>query len=675
MLRIALFVALLTCGIAAAARRPVNLDDLDRLQEIDDPRVSPDGQWIAYTVSTVDKAADKQMTDIWMVSWDGAQDLRLTYSTGDHSASKPRWSPDNRWITFLSSRPGPAKGKQVWALDRRGGEAFQLTNVTGHISSYEWSPDAKTLALVMSEKDANDEDDDKDKPGAKEKPPKPIVINRYHFKEDTEGYLSGSLRRIFLYDIATKSVKPLTTDTKFEEDDPAWSPDGSRLAFVSNRDNDWERTLNTDVFVAEARPGAPLQRVTTWSGPDTGKLAWSPDGKTIAYFRGSDPKYTAYNTDRLAVIPAAGGEPRVLTAELDRGASSPLFSPDGRAITVLVHDDRNEYPARVPVAGGRAERLIGGNLVVEAQSIGGGHIAATASTDDRPAEVFALDGGALRRLTRHNDALMSELQLGAVEDISFHSKDGSEIHGYITKPPDFQSGRKYPTLLRIHGGPNGQDAHDFRFDHQLFAAAGYVVISIDYRGSAGRGHAYSETIFADWGNKEVDDLLAGVDHVVGMGIADPDRLGIGGWSYGGILTDYTIARDGRFKAAIAGAGSANQISMYGSDEYVFQYDNEISPPWKNPDLWIKVSYPFFHADRIHTPTLFMGGDKDFNVPIVGSEQMYEALRVLGVPTEFVVYPGEYHEFTRPSFIRDRFQRYLACYDKYVKARTDATPSD
>jgi dipeptidyl aminopeptidase/acylaminoacyl peptidase len=220
----------------------------------------------------------------------------------------------------------------------------------------------------------------------------------------------------------------------------------------------------------------------------------------------------------------------------------------------------------------------------------------------------------------------------------------------------------------------GQDAHEFDVVRQLLAANGYVVVSINYRGSSGRGEKYGQSIFADWGDKEVADLLAGVDHVISMGIADPDRLGIGGWSYGGILTDYSIASTGRFKAAISGAGSALQLSMYGIDQYVFQYDMELGPPRKNPDAWMKVSYPFFKADRIHTPTLFMGGDKDFNVPLAGAEQMYEALRSIGIPTELVVYPGEFHGFKRPSFIRDRFERYLAWYGKYLTPENSNQPA-
>jgi dipeptidyl aminopeptidase/acylaminoacyl peptidase len=262
------------------------------------------------------------------------------------------------------------------------------------------------------------------------------------------------------------------------------------------------------------------------------------------------------------------------------------------------------------------------------------------------------------------------LQLGAVEDVRFKSKGGTDVHGIIVKPPSYVPGRKYPTILWIHGGPNGQDEHSlvldgYEFEPQIFAAKGFVVLRVNYRGGSGRGEAFAQAIFADWGHKEVEDLLAGVDYLVARGIADPQRLAIGGWSYGGILTDYTIAADGRFKAAISGAGSADQISMYGSDEYILQYNAELGAPWRNTALWLKVSYPFFHADRIHTPTLFLGGDKDFNVPVGGGEQMYEALRTLGVPAQLVVYPGQHHVFTRPSFVRDLAERVPAWVERYI----------
>jgi dipeptidyl aminopeptidase/acylaminoacyl peptidase len=263
--------------------------------------------------------------------------------------------------------------------------------------------------------------------------------------------------------------------------------------------------------------------------------------------------------------------------------------------------------------------------------------------------------------------------LGPVEDVRFKSRDGTDVHGLLVKPATYRSGRSYPLLLWVHGGPNGQDQHalvldGYQFEHQLLAAQGYLVLRVNYRGSSGRGAAYAESIAADWCHKEVEDLLAGVDALVARGVADPARLAIGGWSYGGILTDCTIAVDRRFKAAISGAGSANQLSMYGVDQYVLQYDNELGPPWRNPAAWLKVSYPFFHADRIHTPTLFLGGGRDFNVPIAGGEQMYEALKVLGIPAQLVLYPGEHHVVTRPSFIVDLAERMTAWLARYAPAR-------
>jgi dipeptidyl aminopeptidase/acylaminoacyl peptidase len=273
----------------------------------------------------------------------------------------------------------------------------------------------------------------------------------------------------------------------------------------------------------------------------------------------------------------------------------------------------------------------------------------------------------LRRLTHQNDAWLARVQLAPTRDVTSKSKDGTEVHSLLTAPVGYAGGR-VPLLLRIHGGPNGQDEHAFNFERQLFAANGYAVLNVNYRGSNGRGHKYQQAIYGDWGNLEVVDLLGAVDQAVADGVADPERLGIGGWSYGGILTDYTIATTPRFKGATSGAGSALQLAMYGIDQYITQYETEIGPPWKSQEQWIKISYPFFHADRITTPTLFLGGERDFNVPLAGSEQMYQALRSLGVPTQLVIYPGQFHGITKPSYKRDRLERYLAWYDHYVLHR-------
>jgi dipeptidyl aminopeptidase/acylaminoacyl peptidase len=259
------------------------------------------------------------------------------------------------------------------------------------------------------------------------------------------------------------------------------------------------------------------------------------------------------------------------------------------------------------------------------------------------------------------------VKLGAVESISVRSKDGTEIHGFMVKPPEWQPGRRYPTILRIHGGPVWQFYNDFaNLDWQVLAAQGYVVLGVNPRGSSGRGEQFSRAIWAKWGQKDAEDVLAAVDWAVAQGIADPDRLGVGGWSYGGILTDEVIARDQRFKAATSGAGIANALTGYGTDQYVKEYEAELGTPWKNLTTYLQVSYPFFHADRITTPTLFLGGDADWNVPLINSQQMYQALKSLGRPTQLIVYPGEPHSLEKPSHRLDRMERYLAWYGKYLR---------
>ncbi len=646
----------------AQSKRPLNVDDLYNLKEVRDPQRSPDGQWVAYTVTRAIKDTDKNDTDIWMVSWDGKQQIQLT-STPEGESS-PRWSPDGKYLAFVSSRQG-AKGGQIWLLNRAGGEAVKLTDVKGGVSDYAWSPDSRQFVLVINDPDPAEADAEK-KEGAKT--PKPIVLDRYAFKRDVRGYLDDRRSHLYLYDIDTKKNQALTTGT-FEESSPAWSPDGKQLAFIRRHgEGDVDKAPNTDVFVVDAQAGAKPTRLTSTTAHEGGRPAWSPDGRTIAYLLGDENKYSAYDQDRLATIPVTGGQPRMLTDSLDRPVTSPLWSADGASIIVGVVDDRSQHVASVPAAGGPVQRLITGKRVVSNFTTGpDGALAVLASSAIEIPEVHALEKGALRRLSRQNDGWFKDVQLGTTEEVTSISKDGTEVHSLLVKPAGYQAGQKYPTLLRIHGGPNGQDSHSFNFERELFAANGYAVIAVNYRGSNGRGNAFQKAIFADWGNKEVMDLLGAMDEVQKMGVADPDRLGLGGWSYGGILTNYTIATDTRFKAAISGAGSSNQITMYGTDQYITQYEGEIGPPWKAQDLWVKISYPFFHADRIRTPTLFMGGEKDFNVPITGSEQMYQALRSLGIDTQLVVYPNQYHGITVPSYKTDRLKRYVAWFDKYLKA--------
>ena len=655
---------LLTATSPAAAQalttspRPLRSADIYRIREVGAGRISPDGAWIAYTVTTTDSAKDKSDTDVWMVSWDGTRTLRMTSSP--EPEGNPRFSPDNRYLSFVSGRY-ESKGGQLWLLDRAGGEAVRLTEMKGGVGEYEWSPDGTRIAVV-----SHDPDPEESRPDSlKNKNVKPVVIDRYAFKRDVVGYLDRLRDHIYIVNVATKKVEQITTGD-YDDASVRWSPDGKQLAFVSERGNlDADRVNNSDIFVVDATPNATPRKLTTWNGPDVGP-AWSPDGKFIAYLQGSEPQLSAYTQNTIAIIPVAGGAARLLAQSLDRDVSSLAWSADGRSIHFLLGDDRAQHLASVSVDGGAVTRVVVGRRVVSSYDVSpSGRIAVNTATALRPTEVQAWDSNALRVLSHVNDSIFTAIRIGTTEDVQFKNKDGLTVGALLVKPADFKAGTKYPLLLRIHGGPNGQDQHAFSFERELFAANGYLVLAVNYRGSSGKGQAWKKAIFADWGNKEVQDLLAGVDHVIGMGIVDTTRMGIGGWSYGGILTDYTIATTTRFKAASSGAGSALQTTMYGTDQYIYQYENELGAPWKNPKLWEKLSYPFWHADKITTPTLFLGGQMDFNVPIGGGEQMYQALKSLNVPSQLIVYPGQFHGITKPSFVKDRYDRYLGWYAKYL----------
>ena len=656
-----LFVAVVLPNCAnAGTRRPLQVGDFDRMFEVDQPVCSRDGRWILYTVEGADVEADERKAAIWMVNWEGTASLRLTAPA--ESVSSPQFSPDGQRVSFLAERGAGAK-TQLYALDRRGGEADALTSVTGDIGEYGWSPDGGRIVVSMAPGDG----------AAAGKAPKPIVVDRLHFKADKKGYVTAAERAaLYLLDVKTKKLEPLTTDARFDDTSPVWSPDGKSIAFFSSREGDPDRTGRQELYVVDARPGAVPRKLAGFFAGNKSPLLWTQDSSRIVYAVGLEPKLTAYMQDHLAIVSVADGKSRVLTAGLDRALTSPVLTAKDASIAAILEDDGSEVPVLLRADTGAVQQRLPGRYSTTGLCSGGGHTAVVTATDTTAPELYALEGNQLRKLSGHNDALMDELQLGTVEDISFPSRDGTPIHGLMTKPADFRVGHKYPTLLWIHGGPNGQDAHGLDFsgyplavERQWFAAHGYVVLAINYRGSSGRGADFASAIAADWGNKEVADLLAGIDYVVRENIADPERLGVGGWSYGGILTDYTIASDRRFKAAISGAGSANQLTMYGHDQYIMQYTAELGAPWQQPERWLGVSYPFMHADRITTPTLFMGGEIDFNVPIAGGEQMYEALRSLEIPTQLVIYPGQYHIFTRPSYVRDRIQRYEAWFDRYL----------
>ena len=665
---------------APAAPRAITIDDFFQIRDVAQPELSPDGQWVAYSVRTRILKDDKNEQRLWMISTRGGDPVPLT---GEGvSSSHPRWSPDGKYFSFLSAR-NDAKN-QVWLLDRRGGEAQRLTDVAQGVNDFEWSPDSSRLVLTLQDPKPGDAEaaeaakaKDKDKPAPKPKTPPPFVIDRLQFKEDTSGYLDRRRTHLYVFDVASKKSTQ-ATNGDFDDSEPAWSPDGKSLAFSSNRSTpDPDRNYNSDIWVVPAdnvvRPAGAspddkatrLAKITTNPGSDR-QPAWSPDGKWIAFVTQTDVKAMIYATHHLAIAPATGGEAKVLTLAFDRSVRRPRFSPDGSSIYFIADDDGTENLCRIAIAGGEVSRPIGGRLSVSSYSLGkDGAIAAQISTLDRPDEIFFSNGSDLTRLTKTNDALLAQLHLAQVDYVHFKSKDDTPIAGYLYKPIDYTSGKKVPTLLNPHGGPVGQYSASFYHLAQLYAANGYAVLLPNPRGSSGYGQKFCEAIFADWGNKDFHDDMAMVDYSLAQGIADPEKLGVGGWSYGGMSTDFIIAQTTRFKAAISGASIALLASGFGHDQYQKDYFSELGYPWENKAAWEKVS-PFYRAKNITTPALFMGGDIDWNVPILGSEQMYQALKSLGRTTELVVYPGEHHGFTIPSHIKDRLERYLAWYAHFVK---------
>jgi dienelactone hydrolase len=349
-------------------------------------------------------------------------------------------------------------------------------------------------------------------------------------------------------------------------------------------------------------------------------------------------------------------------------------SSDGRWISFLLEDAGNQHLARVPAAGGVVERVVTGEREIQAYSMAPkGEIAVLSSEPHLPAEVFAVGtAGALRRVSTVNDTFLKGIQLGRVERFQARSPDGTIIHAFLTYPPQAPQGKQLPTILRIHGGPVSQYSTAFELEWQMLAAQGYAVVAANPRGSSGYGTAFSRAIWADWGNKDFDDVMAAVDQAIAIGVADPDRLGVGGWSYGGILTDYVITKTTRFKAATSGASEANYLANYGHDHYQYEWERELGLPWQNIDRWVKLS-PFFQIEKVTTPTLLLGGSDDWNVPVINSEQLYQALRRLGKTTELVVYPGQHHGIAKPSYFKDRFERYVAWYDAHVLGKKAPPP--
>jgi dipeptidyl aminopeptidase/acylaminoacyl peptidase len=634
-------------------KRSIRPEDVWRSYSVSSPKISPDGQWILYNHSKVDSIKDGYDGKLYMMSINGNENIQLTEQT--KGVGQPSWSPDNKYISFLSKGKTEESSAQIFLMNRKGGEPIQLTKIKGEISSYRWFPDGKSILMEILDPSTADT--------AKTKIRKPYEIRRYAFKNDSEGYLDERKTHLYLFDIESKKLDTLTRGV-FNESGAAISDDGKKIAYVSNITEDPDRNENTDIFLYDLDNKSTLQ-ITTYAG-ENGTPRFSPDGRYLSYTQSTtESGFNMYDQSRLWVYDLKANTARCLSENIDRSVGSVNWSADGRFIYSIIEDDRKRNILRFDINTGASDYITDKEGAFSSLDIGkDGRMVALYSNATTPNEIYTNTNGTFTKVSTFSTAFLAPLKLSYVKGFSCQSVDKNTVTGILYLPDS--AARKLPLILYIHGGPVAQDDYGFDMTRQIMSAAGYAVAAVNYRGSSGRGMAYTKSIAGDWGNKEVKDIIAVTDYLIREDYVDPEKLGISGWSYGGILTNYTIATDKRFKAAVSGAGSSLQLSMYGSDQYIKQYEEELGKPWKNPKKWLDLSYPFFKVESIRTPTLFMASEDDFNVPVIGAEQMYQAFKSTGIPTELVIYPNQHHGIRVPSYIIHRHNKHLEWFGRYLK---------
>jgi len=648
--------ALLACPTSDAADRLFDIDTYLAMKQVSEIAVSPDGAFLAYTVSNYDLEKDGSKSAVWMQPTAGGESVRMTAVDG--AGSSPQWSPDNRYLAVLSDRK---EGRtQVWLLDRRGGDASQLTEFRQGVRSYRWSPDGTRMLLVVQDPSSADLDE---VPRAN---PRPYVIDRLQFKQDYVGYLDDRRTHVYVIGVADRSVRQVTFGD-YDDSQATWSPDGRHVAFVSNRTDQPDTNRNTDLWRVDVTQEQPRpERLTSAPYADSNPV-FSPDGRQIAYTSSVSAGLPVYAIPQLAILDVATGASRLVKSLAEVQASGIRYSADGRSILAITEYRGEQQLVRVDVASGAAEQIIAGqDVVTEFDAARDGRLFAVISRPQSPAEVYRLEDGSLQPFTAVNRESLLGRMTGAVEKHAYTAEDGTVLDTFVVFPPGYQKGKHYPAVLHIHGGPWAQWDWRFNFESQLFAAQGYVVVMPNSRGSWGYGQAFTEALAGDWGGIDYGDVMAAMDFAIGKGWVDGDRMAVYGWSYGGFMTNRIITRTDRFKAAISGAGETLVAANYGHDEWQLLWEEEFGLPWlaENRRRWDRIS-PFYSLDKVTTPTLIVCGEDDWNMPVLNSEQLYQVLKRRGVPTQLVVYPGEHHSLSVPSYERDLYERYLAWLSKYM----------
>jgi dipeptidyl aminopeptidase/acylaminoacyl peptidase len=638
---------------------------------VSDPQVSPDGTRVAYVVRRNDRDSDERHSSIFVAPLDGKSPARA-FTQGKRDGS-PRWSPDGRSLAFISDRG--EKG-QVFLAPLDGGERRRLTKAPHGVNVIAWSPDSTRIAYVAR---AGDWKDMKERDAVGKAAPR--VIRDLRYRLDTIGYFDERRTHVFVADVASGETRQITDGDWFDTQ-ITWSPDGNQIAFSSDRQRSrHQRQFRADLWVVGAS-GGRAHRLTRCRGA-ANFPQFSPDGRSIAFIGHENGESASSMHSHLMVVPALGGEaPRSISAALDRstatapGTSSFAWLPDSKAIVFLAVDRGTQALFRAGLRGGEITRVLDGDRVIRqiALTPHATHLAFVASSLSRPAEVYAtaLDTGARERNLSHaNDDLLAAADLGQTRRLAYRAPDGLEIDALVLYPPGYNPGARHPLTLYIHGGPHNQHPGvGFSMRPQALAGAGHVVLMPNPRGSSGYGEAFQQACVRDWGGGDYEDLMAGVDAMVKRGIADPDRLYVTGYSYGGFMTTWVVGHTQRFRAAIVGAPVANHVSMIGTSDIPLFSNFELGGSLHTDiEEWWEHS-PLKHLPNVTTPVLLEHHEGDLRCPITQAEEIFQHLKLLGKEVEFLRYPGGFHilDFHAPSQDLDYMQRANAWFASHAAAR-------
>ena len=654
-------------------------EDLYRLRFVADPQLSPDGALVAYVVSRVDpEDHTRYRSQIMLVPFDGSAPPRALTS-GRHRDSSPRWSPDNCSLAFVSDRDD--NRSQLFVLPLQGGEARQMTSLKRGAGAPVWSPDGKRLAFsarVDVEAIASQEGQSNEKG----KLPRVKIITRVRHKADGEGFVEALHRHVFVVEADGESAPRQITDGDFDDSDPAWSPDGSLIAFTSNRERDRDLSLLDDLWLVPSGGGRP-RRLTRHVG-QVANPVFSPDGTRVAYLgheRGWD---YGVNTGLLS-SPVQGGASTSITGtfpdELGNSANSdsrapflpapPRYTADGSGILSLVSRAGCVEVLKFSVEGAEPQVLLGGpEREVAAFSVArGGRLVGLISDSTHPYEVFAVENGEERQLSHENDALLETLELSVAEPFQVTSSDRETVHGWVMKPFGFNERKKWPVILEVHGGPETMYAATFMHEFQVLAGRGYAVVFSNPRGSKGYGEAFNARIFADWGNQDAADCMAVVDDVCHWRWVDTSRLGLTGGSYGGFMTSWLVGHTQRFKAAVSQRGLYNFTSFYGTSDIGPWFGDYVlgGPVYEREALYRERS-PLTYATQMRTPLLLIHSENDLRCPIEQAEQLFVQLRRIGkTEVDMVRFPEESHNLSRsgrPDRRVERLERIAGWFESH-----------